>query len=232
MSEGKGPDLARSWRDRRARVAEAERAEREAAELEAARPEREAREAEAREANRRAAEAIDIETIDATSDVAAFLKDGVPAALRRRALRALWRADPVFANLDRLNDYDENFRDPSRTLETLQSAWQAGRGYLFPEDEEKEEGEGDGEQAGAEVADADVAPASAPEPELLAGTEDSSPHAIVDSGSIGPDAETAAPVMAEGSAAEGGAADERAALEVEPPDPGSAHGSLRARLGL
>lgn len=147
-ADGEGANLARSWSSRRARVAEAEREALEAAEREATRSEREAREAAERERNRLAAEAIDIDAIDASSDIGAFLKEGVPAALKRRALRTMWRSDPVFSNLDRLNEYDENFRDPSRTLATLQSAWQAGRGYLF--DDEPDTDDQDGEAQGEE----------------------------------------------------------------------------------
>ena len=51
----------------------------------------------------------DIESLDANSDYTAFLQDGVPEELQRLALRTLWRSDPVLANLDGLNDYDEDF---------------------------------------------------------------------------------------------------------------------------
>ncbi len=51
----------------------------------------------------------DIETLDKDSDYTGFMRAGVPEALRNRALRKLWLSDPVFANLDGLNDYDEDF---------------------------------------------------------------------------------------------------------------------------
>ncbi len=51
----------------------------------------------------------DIETLDADSDFSVFLRDGVPEHLKKLALRKLWASDPVFANLDGLNDYDEDF---------------------------------------------------------------------------------------------------------------------------
>jgi hypothetical protein len=54
----------------------------------------------------------DIESLDENSDFTAFLKEGVPDALRRGALRRLWRLNPVFANLDGLADYDEDFTTP------------------------------------------------------------------------------------------------------------------------
>jgi hypothetical protein len=51
----------------------------------------------------------DIDSLDKDSDFTVFLGDKVPDALRNAALRKLWRSDPVFANLDGLNDYDEDF---------------------------------------------------------------------------------------------------------------------------
>jgi len=81
-------------------------------------------------ANRQAAEEIDLDTIDAESDLSIFLKEGVPEALKRKALSVLWRSNPVFANVDGLCDYDENFGDKSLNMKVFKSAWQAGRGYL------------------------------------------------------------------------------------------------------
>ncbi len=78
--------------------------------------------------NRRQAEAIDLESIAYESDFAPFLKRGVPRALRRKAMRKLWASNPLLANLDGLNDYDEDFADPA--LNTFTSIWQVGRGYL------------------------------------------------------------------------------------------------------
>jgi hypothetical protein len=51
----------------------------------------------------------DIETLDRDSDYTGFLRAGVPEEMTRRALQKLWRSDPVLANLDGLNDYDEDF---------------------------------------------------------------------------------------------------------------------------
>ena len=83
-----------------------------------------------RQANRAAAEAIDLESLAENPDVTPFLKAGVPDALRRAALRKLFRSNPVLANVDGLVDYGEDFRNPSMILSTFRSAWQAGRGYL------------------------------------------------------------------------------------------------------
>lgn len=48
----------------------------------------------------------DVETLTYESDFTAFLREGVPEHLKQAALRKLWLSDPVFANLDGLNDYD------------------------------------------------------------------------------------------------------------------------------
>ena len=53
----------------------------------------------------------DIESLDEHSDFTVFLKKGVPEALRRQALQRLWRSNPVFANLDGLAEYDEDYSD-------------------------------------------------------------------------------------------------------------------------
>ena len=52
----------------------------------------------------------DIESLDKDSDYTPFMQEGVPEALKKLALRALWRSDPVLANLDGLNDYDEDYK--------------------------------------------------------------------------------------------------------------------------
>ncbi len=57
------------------------------------------------------AELPDIESLTAESDFTVFMRDGVPAELRRLALRKLWTSDPVLANLDGLVDYGEDYTD-------------------------------------------------------------------------------------------------------------------------
>ena len=150
-------DFASNWSERRRRVAEEQRDRAEA--IERARHEEENAEALAAEraANREAAEAVDLDALKADSDMSVFMRDGVPDLLRKKALRALWRSDPVFSNIDRLNDYDEDFRNPKMVLTTLQSAWQAGRGYLFPEDDEDADEPRDGKPGRTIVAEADGA---------------------------------------------------------------------------
>ena len=97
----------------------------------------------------------DIDSLDESSDFSAFLQDGVPEALRRRALRKLWRLNPVFANLDGLNDYDDDFTDAAMVIEGLKTVYQVGKGMLV-EDEEAPEAAPD------EMAEAPEDPAGAP----------------------------------------------------------------------
>ena len=99
----------------------------EAAPLAAAEPEPDPAELEA---NRAAAEAVDLATLGPGSDLEVFFRKGVPKLLRQQALRAVWRSDPVFANLDGLVDHGENFNDPALVMKTFTSAWKIGSGYL------------------------------------------------------------------------------------------------------
>ena len=51
----------------------------------------------------------DIDSLHKDSDFTVFMQDGVPEALKRRALRKLWTTDPVLACVDGLNDYDGDY---------------------------------------------------------------------------------------------------------------------------
>ncbi len=63
-------------------------------------------------------------------DFAAYLQAAVPERLRRRALRRLWRSNPVLANLDGLVDHDEDYTDAATVVPDLQTAYQVGKGML------------------------------------------------------------------------------------------------------
>jgi hypothetical protein len=72
----------------------------------------------------------DLESLDYESDYSAFMAEGVSDQLRSRALRRLWRSNPVLANVDGLNDYDEDFTFvTSSVMEGLKSAYKAIGGY-------------------------------------------------------------------------------------------------------
>src|SRR5690606_8599257 len=54
----------------------------------------------------------------------------------------LWRLDPVFANLDRLNDYDEDYSQiGKKPMAGLRSLYRVGRGMITSEQESAEAAE-------------------------------------------------------------------------------------------
>ncbi len=114
-----------------------------------------------------AEELPDIDSMDKTSDFTVFLKEGVPEAIRRKALRRLWRLDPVLANLDGLNDYDEDFSVVGMVAGQLKTLYKVGKGYL-----DEDEAPGD-EAPGAETPADEVSVAQTAGESSAAGTNDS-----------------------------------------------------------
>lgn len=84
-------------------------------------------------------ENVDIDALDYDSDYKRFMQDGVPEALKRRALRQLWRSDPILANIDGLNDYDDDFTDAALAVDVLKTVHKVGRGYLTDDDDDSDE---------------------------------------------------------------------------------------------
>lgn len=72
----------------------------------------------------------DPDLLTAGDDFAAFMNAAVPERLRRRALRVLWRSNPVLANLDGLVDHGEDFSDAAMVVPDMKTAYQVGRGML------------------------------------------------------------------------------------------------------
>lgn len=70
----------------------------------------------------------DPDAMDDGDDFKAFLAEGIPARLKTRALRRLWRVNPLLANVDGLVDYGEDFTDAATVIENMQSAYQVGKG--------------------------------------------------------------------------------------------------------
>lgn len=111
-------------------------------------------------------------------DFSAFMSDAVPQRLRRRALRQLWRSNPVLANLDNLVDYGEDYTDAALVVENLQSAYQVGKGMLkhleamaeAAEKAEKAVGEAAEDEDGAAGAEAQAEEVAEPAVEAGAGT--------------------------------------------------------------
>lgn len=70
----------------------------------------------------------DPDSLKSGDDVIAFMARAVPDRIRRRALRKLWRLNPVLANLDGLNDYDGDYTAVSDA--PVLTTYQVGKGLL------------------------------------------------------------------------------------------------------
>ena len=72
----------------------------------------------------------DPSTLVMGDDFSVFMSKTVPDRIRRRALRTLWRSNPVLANVDMLVDYGEDFTDAAMAVENIQTTYQVGKGML------------------------------------------------------------------------------------------------------
>ena len=72
----------------------------------------------------------DPDTLVMGDDFSVFMSKTVPDRIRRRALRILWRSNPVLANVDMLVDYGEDFTDAAMAVENIQTTYQVGKGML------------------------------------------------------------------------------------------------------
>lgn len=120
----------------------------------------------------------DPDTLKSGDNFTAFMAKAVPARIRNRALRKLWVSDPVFANLDMLIDYGDDFTDAATVIENLQTAYQVGKGFVdrvaeLPGDEEeataKETAEEPVEEQAEDPTDEPVAEAGEDVDEEIAG---------------------------------------------------------------
>ncbi len=119
----------------------------------------------------------DIESLDKDSDYTGFLNKGVPEQLQKRALRKLWRSNPVFGFRDGLDDYDENFGKYFSAAFTgaVKTAYKVGKGYVSSEEEEAAEvpETAAGEEEAAEAPETAAGEEEAAEaPETAAGEEE------------------------------------------------------------
>lgn len=97
-------------------------------------------------------------------DFSVFLRQAVPEHLRRRALRRLWRSNPVLANLDGLNDYDTDFTGGSVAPGMLKTAYKVGAGFVRDLPEVAEDA-GETEVPASETVAQSVAESAEPEAE-------------------------------------------------------------------
>ncbi len=72
----------------------------------------------------------DPDAIELGTDIKGFLRKEIPELLRRRALRSLWKSNPVLAVLDGLNDYDEDFTNAASTGNAIQTLYKVGQGMF------------------------------------------------------------------------------------------------------
>ncbi|WP_425099457.1 DUF3306 domain-containing protein [Tropicibacter sp. S64] len=70
------------------------------------------------------------EAVDDPDLIKRFLTEQLPQRLKRRALRRLWTLNPVLANLDGLNDYDDDYTTPAGGFPPVQTVYQVGKGML------------------------------------------------------------------------------------------------------
>ncbi|MEM1301247.1 MAG: DUF3306 domain-containing protein, partial [Pseudomonadota bacterium] len=75
-----------------------------------------------------AAQMPEPEALETPEQVREFMSKALPQRLKTRALRQMWKMNPVLANLDGLVDYGEDFTDSAMVVENLQTAYQVGKG--------------------------------------------------------------------------------------------------------
>jgi hypothetical protein len=99
-----------------------------------------------------------LESLTKDSDFRAFMRPGVPEELRNQALRKLWGSDPVYANLDGLLEYGEDFAAPFRMAGVVATVYRVLEGMPDP---------GKPAESATETAAATPVPAASP-PEITA----------------------------------------------------------------
>ena len=104
----------------------------------------------------------DPDTLKSGDDVIAFMARAVPERIRRRALRKLWRLNPVLANLDGLNDYDCDYTAVSDA--PVLTTYQVGKGLLAHVQEMARQAEAETQVAVADDPAVEIEPVVAEEP--------------------------------------------------------------------
>ncbi|WP_299777334.1 DUF3306 domain-containing protein [uncultured Roseobacter sp.] len=114
----------------------------------------------------------DPDQMQSGDDFAAFMSEEVPKHLRNKALRMLWRSNPVLACVDGLNEYDDDYRAAMLAGGPIQTAYQVGKGMMAHLEEVARQEElakatpETSEEPVAEIVEDD--PVSASEPEVVA----------------------------------------------------------------
>ncbi len=119
---------------------------------------------------------VDFDALDYASDYTRFMGKGVPDIIQRQALRALWRSDPILANVDGLNDYDEDFTDAARAVKALATVYKPGQGYRTDDEmaalEAEEKAEAQAREAAREAGSDETRTAQTSEPAQAAASDD------------------------------------------------------------
>ncbi|WP_224825713.1 DUF3306 domain-containing protein [Cognatishimia sp. MH4019] len=112
------------------------------------------------------------ESLKEGDDFSAFMAKAVPDRIRRRALRVLWRSNPVLANVDMLVDYGEDFTDGANVIENMQTAYQVGKGMMkHVEEMARQAAAKEAEAAREDDNEDDVTPEQEPDVEIAAVAE-------------------------------------------------------------
>lgn len=175
------------WSRRRAAVEAEEAAAREAVAAEAEAVELAEREAKDDAEILAELDLPDPDTLKAGDDVVAFMSRAVPERLRRRALRRLWTLNPVLANLDGLNDYDDDYSVVSG--EAVTTTYQVGKGMLAHIEEMARQAEA----SGLEPVSPDAEVAEPETPTLSAEVEETEEQPEASPPQIAPDEVSAPP---------------------------------------
>ena len=70
---------------------------------------------------------MDLDNLSYDDDFTVFMKNKVPDIIRRKALSKLWLSHPLLANLDGLNEYDEDYTQAADAAEMVRKAFEAAR---------------------------------------------------------------------------------------------------------
>jgi len=98
----------------------------------------------------------DPQEVEEEAGLERFFDGKTPERLRQLALRRLWRINPFFGVVDEMVEYGEDYTDAATVIEGMQTAYQAGKGYLkktlSPEEQAEEQADAESPQETADNA--------------------------------------------------------------------------------
>lgn len=121
----------------------------------------------------------DPDAIELGTDITGFMRKEIPEMLRRKALRSLWKSNPVLAVLDGLNDYDEDFTDAATATGAVKTLYKVGQGLIDRTEKAAEQVDGNLGEAAAEQPGA---PVTMTPPETTEAIEKSEPETEEEAG--------------------------------------------------